>query len=156
VQVISGASSYQYLLDTNILIYPNDTKDPVKNTRATELLNLLQTEKNAALPAQALAEFANVALRKLIPPMDMSLIYLQIEGLTRDFPVLPLTKEIILEAFRGVRDYQFSYYDAQIWACAKFHKIPVILSEDFNSGAVIDGVTFLNPFDSGFDLRSLV
>jgi len=154
--VISGASSYRYLLDTNVIVYPHDVTDLVRQRRASELLIILKSRQNAALPAQALSEFASVAFRKFRPTMDWGEIYLQIQDLVRDFPVLPLTTKIIFQALEGARDYQFSYYDAQIWACAKFHQIPVILSEDFNSGSVIDGVTFLNPFDSGFDLSSLV
>lgn len=34
-------------------------------------------------------------------------------------PVFDLTLLIILEAGRGVRDHQLSYYDAQIWAIAR-------------------------------------
>ena len=37
-------------------------------------------------------------------------------------------------------------WDAQIWAVARLHGIPAILSEDFSSGSVVDGVGFLNPF----------
>lgn len=151
--MILGASSCRYLLDTNIIVYPHDSRDTTRQIRARELLILLQQKQNAALPAQALAEFVSVALRKLSPPLDVNLIYLQIEALKAAFPVLPLTTEVVLEAVLGVRDHQFSYYDAQIWAVAKVHQISVILSEDFNNGAVIDGVTFLNPFDKSFDIN---
>jgi hypothetical protein len=43
----------------------------------------------------------------------------------------------MLEAARGVRTYKMSYWDAQIWASARLHQIPVIFSEDFNGGAVM-------------------
>lgn len=153
--MISGASGLTYLLDTNIILYPNDPDEPEKQMRAIELLGRLRNGQNAALPSQVLAEFANVALRKLSPPMDWSMIYLQLEGLVRDFPIIPLTPDVVLEAIRGVRDYLFAYYDAQIWAVAKLYQIPIVLSEDFNSGSVIEGVTFLNPFDNTFDITRL-
>ena len=59
----------------------------------------------------------------------------------------------MLEAGRGVRDYKFSYYDAQIWATAKQNQVPVIFSEDFNDRQVLEGVRFVNPFAKGFDLE---
>jgi predicted nucleic acid-binding protein len=61
----------------------------------------------------------------------------------------------VLEAVRGVNDYQFSFWDAQIWAAARLHTIPVVLSEDFNSGAVIEGVRFVDPFEQDFELAAL-
>ena len=62
---------------------------------------------------------------------------------------------MVLEAVRGVRDHRFSFYDAQIWAVARLNSIPVILSEDFNTGASIEGVLFVNPLDLSFDLATL-
>jgi predicted nucleic acid-binding protein len=39
-----------------------------------------------------------------------------------------------------------NYWDAQIWAAAWVHRIPVVLSEDFQHDARIEGVRFVNPF----------
>ena len=58
----------------------------------------------------------------------------------------------MLEAVRGVRTYKMAYVDAQIWALARLHQIPLIFTEDFNVGAVIEGVRFVNPFGQDFDL----
>ncbi|MGI0479550.1 hypothetical protein ACN4EE_02040 [Geminocystis sp. CENA526] len=38
---------------------------------------------------------------------------------------------------------------------AKLYQIPIILSEDFNTGSTIDGIYFLNPFTEDFNLESL-
>ncbi|MBO1348954.1 MAG: hypothetical protein EBE86_016900 [Hormoscilla sp. GUM202] len=99
--MISGVSGCRYLLDTNIILYPQDPTDPGRKMRAIELILLLKARNNAALPAQAIAEFANAALRKFMPPMDWNTIYLQVEDLARDFPVLPLTPDVVLEALRA-------------------------------------------------------
>ena len=145
----------RYLVDTNILVYVHDGTEPDKRARAKDVLARVGGEPSAALPAQALAEFASVALRKLKPPMDPALLYAQVEALERVFPVLPLTPAVVLEAIRAVRERKLSYYDAQVWAAAKLGQIPVLLSEDFDSGAVLEGVTFLNPFIPEFDVSSL-
>ncbi|NET57277.1 MAG: PIN domain-containing protein [Symploca sp. SIO2E6] len=153
--MVSGTSKFRYLLDTNIIVYLNDPQDIVRQMRANQLIIRLKTLQNAALPAQVLAEFINVAVRKLKPHMDLRAIEQQIEGYIQDFTVLPLTQEIVIEALQGVRNYQFSYYDAQIWAVARLHQIPIVLSEDFNSGSTVGQVTFINPFDNTFDLTTL-
>jgi hypothetical protein len=64
------------------------------------------------------------------------------------FPVLVLTGPVVLEALRGVGEHMLSYQDAQIWAIARLGPVGVILSEDFNPGAVLDGVSFTNPLDT--------
>ena len=71
------------------------------------------------------------------------------------FPVLPITGPVVLEALRGVGEHMLSYQDAQIWAIARLGPVGVILSEDFNPGAVLDGMSFTNPLDPEFDLAAL-
>jgi len=42
-------------------------------------------------------------------------------------------------------------WDAQIWAAARLNQIPVVVSEDFNSGSMTEGVRFVNPFEAGVE-----
>ena len=54
-------------------------------------------------------------------------------------------EKVVLEAVRGVRERSLSYWDTQIWAIARMHRISVVLSEDFQNGFQLEGVRFLNP-----------
>jgi predicted nucleic acid-binding protein len=63
---------------------------------------------------------------------------------------------IVLEAARGSRDHNLAYYDAQIWAVARFNQLQAVFSEDFQDGMVLEGVRFANPFGPGFDIRQWV
>jgi predicted nucleic acid-binding protein len=82
-------------------------------------------------------------------------VYRFAEQYERTFRVLPLTPTVVLESVRGVRDHQLGYYDAQIWAAARLNQVSYVLSEDFNTGATLDGVTFLNPFAADFEVDGL-
>jgi predicted nucleic acid-binding protein len=144
----------RYVLDTNVLVYALDRREPEKRDRAREVLRRLGAS-GAILPAQVLSEFANVCLRKLEPRPDPAAVQREVERLLLAFPVLPLTGPVVLEALRGVREHLLSYYDAQIWAVARLGQVGVVLSEDFNPGAVLDGVSFANPLDPAFDLLAL-
>jgi predicted nucleic acid-binding protein len=144
----------RYVLDTNVLVYALDRRAPEKRARAREVLRRLGAS-GAVLPAQVLSEFANVCLRKLEPRPDPAAVQREVERLLLAFPVLPLTGPVVLEALRGVREHLLSYYDAQIWAVARLGQVGVVLSEDFNPGAVLDGVSFANPLDPAFDLLAL-
>ena len=144
----------KYLLDTNVLVYRIDPTNPAKQQRAREVLSTLVQDGLGALSAQALAEYASVTLKRYGLPPDR--ISTHVTGFRRVLPVHPITPGVILEALRGVRDYGFSYYDAQIWAVAKLHQADFVVSEDFNPGATLEGVTFLNPFAPGFDVSTLI
>ena len=147
--------SPRYLFDTNVLVYAVDPRDPAKRGQAREVIRRAVGSGSAALPAQALSEYANVRLKKLRPSPDPGAVGREVERLLLAFPVLPLTGPVVLEALRGVRDHSLSYYDAQVWAAARLGQANAILSEDFNPGAVLDGVMFANPLDPAFDPSSL-
>ena len=76
----------------------------------------------------------------------------QIDRFQTLWPVFLLTPLIVTEAARAVRDYQLTYYDAQIWATARLNGVPVIFSEDFQTGRTLEGVRFVNPFADDFRL----
>lgn len=145
----------RYLIDTNILVYALDRREPAKLERAREVLRRVAAGGRGALPAQALSEFSNACLKKLEPRPEPEAIRREVERLLLAFPVLPLTGPVGLEALRGAREHLLSYYDAQIWAVARLSQLSVILSEDFNPGTVLDGVSFANPLDPAFELSAL-
>jgi len=145
----------RYVVDTNVLLYALDRREPEKRERAREVLRRVGGAGTAALPAQVLSEFANACLRKLEPRPDAEAIRREVERLMLAFPLLPLTGPVVLEALRGVREHLLCYYEAQIWAVARLGQVGVVMSEDFNPGAVLDGVSFTNPLDPAFDLAAL-
>jgi len=140
------------LIDTNLLIYLFDQNEPARQSQAVEVLDQLELMGLGRLSVQNLSEFFSVSTRKLSPPLSPSEALEQVNLFTRVWPVYDLTPLIVLEAGRGVRDYQLSYYDAQIWATARLNQIPTIFSEDFNVGATLEGVQFINPFAPDFVL----
>lgn len=144
-----------YLLDTNLLVYCFDDREPEKQERAIDVLDRVGRGPSGGLPVQVLAEFANVMLYKMEPPLSPEEVYEQIQLYKDVFPAYALTPAVSLEAIRGVRDHRFSYFDAQIWATAKLNQIPIVLSEDFPVGATVEGVTFENPIDADFNLSDL-
>jgi predicted nucleic acid-binding protein len=138
------------LIDTNVLVYVYDRSEPEKRRRAIEVLNRIHNAKTGIVSAQVLSEFYNSVTRKLKPPLSSVKAEAQLRAMARAWPVIPVTSEVVFEAVRGVREYQFSFWDAQIWAAARLYYIGTVLTEDFNPGAVIEGVRFVNPFAEDF------
>jgi predicted nucleic acid-binding protein len=140
------------LVDTNVLLYAYDQGEPVKQSQAAAVLDRLASMRLGVLTPQVLAEFFVNATRKVQRPLTVEQAYDRIQNYLLSWEILDLSGSIILEAVRGVRTYQMAYWDAQIWASARLHQIPLIFTEDFNVGAVIEGVRFVNPFEEDFNL----
>jgi predicted nucleic acid-binding protein len=140
------------LVDTNMLVYFYDHNSPEKQECSDLVLNRLRETGLGRLSTQNLAEFVNAAMRKLDPPLTAAQALEQVSIFVANWPVLDLTPQIVLEAARGLRDHRLAYYDAQIWAAARLNQIPVLFSEDFQDGQILEGVRFVNPFTPKFDL----
>jgi predicted nucleic acid-binding protein len=140
------------LIDTNLLLYLHDANEPAKQDQARRVLGHLQTTGGGCLSVQSLAEFINVATRKMQIPIADALR--EVELFARIWPVFDLTASIVFEAGRGVREHRLSYYDAQLWAAARLNQAPTIFSEDFASGSYLEGVRFVNPFAAEFRLAA--
>jgi predicted nucleic acid-binding protein len=141
------------LIDTNVMVYVFDTRDRLRQDQAALVLRHLKKTNQGLLSAQCLAEFYNATTHALLPFLPRSEAYLHVQRWMSTFPVFPLTDSIVLEAARGARDYNLAYYDAQLWATARLNQIPVIFSEDFQDGQILEGVRFVNPFASHFNLN---
>ncbi|HEU0294100.1 MAG TPA: PIN domain-containing protein [Anaerolineales bacterium] len=146
----------EILIDTNILVYVFDLKEFQKRAHAVMVVRELQNRSLGCLSVQCLSEFFNAVTRGAQPklPIDEALQYVQDYLLA--FPTHLLTPSTVMSAARGVRDYSLSFYDAQIWACALLNDVPVIFSEDFQNGQVIEGIRFVNPFAENFELEKWI
>lgn len=145
----------EVLVDTNVLVYAYDRSEPEKQRRAWEILKDLATLGNGVLSTQTLAEFFVAVTRKLPLPLSAAEAYRHLENYLQSWLVVDVTGMTVLEAARGVRDYQMNYWDAQVWATARLNQIPIVLSEDFQDGIVIEGVRFVNPFVEGFHVAEV-
>jgi len=139
--------------DTNVLVYAYDRSEPAKQEQALAVLDRLATRQAGVVSVQVLAELYVTLTRKLVAPLDPGEAAIRVSNYLRSWAVLDLTGMIVLEAVRGAQDHQTSYWDAQIWATAKLNQIPLVFSEDFSDGQVVEGVQFVNPFAPGFHVE---
>lgn len=144
--------SNEIFVDTNILVYAYDRSEPGKQKRALFVLNYLAQHRLGVISAQVMAEFAVAVMRKISSPLSAADTYQRLENYQQSWRIVDLTPAIVLEAVRGVREYQFSHWDAQIWAAARLNQISYVFSEDFRAGAVVEGVRFINPLAEDFSL----
>jgi predicted nucleic acid-binding protein len=147
--------SSAFLVDTNVLVYVYDATNAAKRRQAMAVMDQLRLRGAGALSAQVLGEFFVTVTRKIPQPLTAAEAERRVANYLRSWPVYELTPLVVLEAVQGVQRYQLSYWDSLIWATAKLNGVANVLSEDFNDGALLDGVRFLNPFGPRFDLIRL-
>jgi predicted nucleic acid-binding protein len=140
------------LIDTNILVYRIDARDPEKRRRAMELLRDGAASGSIRLAHQAVVEFVWASTRRqrdgsqlLDDPEARRLA----ENMLSQFPVLYPNEAIVRTAVRGAATYGLSWYDAHMWAYAEHHGLPELWSEDFEHDRVYGTVRVVNPFLSG-------
>ena len=130
-------------VDTNILVYADDRADPVKQSRAQDLIRQLIRDKTGRLSTQVLAEYFVAATRKLgIEAVDARR---RIELYSR-FDVVSLQPADILGAIDLHRLHGFSLWDALIVRAALLAGCRTLYTEDLQAGFRIETLEFLNPF----------
>lgn len=143
------------LIDTNVLVYSYDYRDPARQAIAIKVLETLITASIGQISAQSLSEFFSAVTRQkgaqdAILPVNEAIQ--ETSKLARALAVYPVTSQIVLEALRGVRQYKLSFWDAQIWAAARLNQVSTIFTQDFQDGMSLESVQFINPFSSKFQL----
>lgn len=144
-----------FLVDTNVLVYAYDHSDEKKRQRAIDVIEQLGESGRGVLTAQVLAEFFVAVTGRIPSPLSSVEAEGSVSHYIRSWPVFPVTAWAVREAAQSSQRYQMHFWDALIWATAKFNQVPTILTEDFSDGRVIEGIRYVNPFVSSFSLASL-
>ena len=132
-----------YFLDTNVIIYANDSRNKDKQDQAIQLVTQLMQDNNGVISTQVMQEYAQVALNKLAQRQDVVIRQLFI---LESFQVIGQTPELIRRAIEIRSAYQISFWDACIISAAENAHCETIYSEDPNTGQFYSGIIVINPF----------
>ena len=128
----------QPFIDSNIVLYLL-SGDAAKVDRAEAIL-----EAGGVISVQVLNEVASVCRRKLkMPWEEVDALLLAVKAAC---DILPLTVASHEKAVELAKRFQLSLHDANIVATALISGAEVLLSEDMQSGMLIDGLLIQNPF----------
>ena len=130
-------------LDTNVLLYAEDSSELRKRHIAVALILEHRRQRTGVVSLQVLQEFFVNATRKL--RVDPDVARYKVEFHARFDVVEPKVTDV-LAAIDFQRLHGTSYWDGLILLCAKQSGCRVLLSEDMQHGRVIDGVRIVNPF----------
>ena len=133
-------------LDTNLIVYANDSRAADKQTRAIEIVARAMQDGTGVISTQVMQEYAVVADGKLRQDPDTILRQLL---LLETLEVVEITPGVIRRGLELQFRYQIDYWDASILAAAEHAQCSVLLSEDLNPGQLYANVRVENPFASG-------
>ncbi len=131
------------LVDTNILVYIADTKDPEKHQRALEWYRKQEENDLLFVSLQNLREFAAICVKKT--SLGKEKIAKWIEDYSNAFWVLVDSKEDVVKAVEIARENALPYYDGLIMATMERYDVDTIITEnsrDFRKHGKINVVDF--------------
>jgi predicted nucleic acid-binding protein len=137
--------SANIFVDTNVLVYARDASKLEKQAQAAEWMGYLWNLGNGRLSMQVITEYYSVVTRKLKPGMESTRAREDVEDLLAWQP-LPLTPELVLDAWQVQDLFHLSWWDSLIVSAARMQKCAYILSEDFQHAQDFQGVRVINPF----------
>lgn len=137
-----SSSAGRAFVDTNVLVYAEDGADGVKRDAARRLL---EAEADLVVSTQVLLEYYFVVTRRLAQPLSQRDAGARVAALA-GLSVVPADAELVLQAVETARAEHLSIWDAMIVRAAVAGHCERLLSEDFQSGRLYDGVLVENPF----------
>ncbi|MBI3949140.1 MAG: PIN domain-containing protein [Acidobacteria bacterium] len=130
-------------IDTNILIYAHDPRDPVKQAIALSLLDSLE---DVVLLWQVACEFLS-ASRKLEPfGYPQAQAWQEIRKLQRAWTTIIPSWSVIDKTESLLSNYSLSFWDAMIIAACLEGGVARLYSEDFDAYSRVGALEIVNPF----------
>ena len=130
-------------LDTNVLLYANDCRDPGKQSIALDRIHEAMKTGTGAISTQVVQEFAAAGVQKLGLQIDVVLHELL---LLESLEVVQVTSALVRRSLELQDRYNINFWDAGILAAAETANCGVLLSEDLNPGQLYAAVRVENPF----------
>lgn len=132
-------------VDANILVYASDGAAGERYATAKAVLARAAARGGLILPLQVLGEFCNVALRKAgHAPAWVEEFVVRWSAVAE---VESYRLADVRAALRARAEHGLPFWDAMIWAVCERHGVGILVTEDFQDGRRLGGVTFLDPFN---------
>jgi predicted nucleic acid-binding protein len=130
-------------VDTNVLIYVQDPRDPVKQAKAVALVKALP---DGVLLWQVANEYL-AASRKLTPfGYNHTQAFQDINNWRKVWTTILPTWAVMDKAEDVRQRFNLSFWDAMVVAACLENGVTRLYSEDFDAYKQIDGLQLVNPF----------
>ena len=138
-------SDERYFLDTNILVYANDSSDPARRGVAAKLISEGVRAGTAHISSQVLSEFWVTITQKIHVPLARDVAEAELRHLGA-MSVVIVDYGAVQAAVHFQARYRISYWDALVVAAAHAARCPLLYTEDLSHGQTYGEVVARNPF----------
>jgi predicted nucleic acid-binding protein len=132
-------------LDTNILVYAHDLDAGMKHAVAVEIVKDMWEKRTGVLSTQILQEFYISVTRKIKNPISP----FEAREIIKTYACWEIRENTSISVIRASEieeKHRISFWDALVVVAAYEGKVDKILTEDLNSGQLIEGILIENPF----------
>lgn len=136
-------------IDTNVMLYLNDSRDPQKQATARRWINALAAHDRIVISPQVMNEFAYNVLRKF-PEVTQAQLQRFLMAMA-PWCKATVTAQTSLDALAVHARYRFSFFDSTMIAAALTYGCDVFITEDLASGQRIGDLTIVNPFSTAIE-----
>ena len=133
-------------VDTNIVVYAHDRSSGGKYKISRDILRELWKKRNGILSTQVLQEFFHISTKKISDRISLSKVEESIKHLLA-WKIVVNDGSNILQAIDIYKKYKYSFWDSLIIQAAISGKAEILLSENLQSGQIIESVKIINPFE---------
>jgi predicted nucleic acid-binding protein len=138
--------SAKYFIDTNIIVYSFDDRQPAKRERSLDLIKDALITGRGMISTQVIQEFLNVATQKFSVPMKAedasAFLRFVLNPICQIYPDLALFETCLeLQA-----ETCYSFYDSLILAAAVQGGCEILYSEDLQDGQQVRSLKIVNPY----------
>jgi predicted nucleic acid-binding protein len=132
-------------VDTNVLVYQLDTREPDKQARARAWMENLWATHSGRISFQVLQELYVTLTAKLVPGLDREASRKIVRALWAWQPV-QADERLFAGAWTVQDRFGLSWWDALIVAAARVADCSHLLTEDLQHGQDLDGLRVIDPF----------
>jgi predicted nucleic acid-binding protein len=132
-------------IDTNILVYAEDSQAKGKHEVARDLIVSLWDSREGVLSVQVLQEFYVSVTRKLKRPLSAPRAREIVEEYLT-WTVIDNTGRVLLDAIELQAKARLSFWDSLVVQAALEGGCQRLYSEDLNAGQHFGSLTIVNPF----------
>lgn len=132
-------------VDASVLVHARDAGESQRQPLARGWLEWLWAERLGRTGMQVLSEYYVTVTRKLKPGLSEERAWDDVEALMQWHPQ-PVDRATMERGRTIQARYRLSWCDALVVAAAREQGCALLLSEDLQDGALIDGVRIRDPF----------
>ncbi len=130
-------------VDTNVLIYAHDARDPQKQTTA---VSLIQSQVDGVLLWQVACEYLSASRKLESQGYSVQQAWRDIEDLPSVWTTILPTWNVLDQTENLMASFSLSFWDALILAACLEGGVDRLYTEDFDAYPTVNGLEVINPF----------